>query len=140
MADKRLMRFGVSMEEKLLEQFDGWVERHDWSNRSEAIRDLVRDRLVEDEWQENVGEVVATLTFVYDHHVSDLQERLTRLQHRHDGLVLSAMHVHLDHDNCIEVLVMRGPGEHIQAMADRILGSRGVKHGKLVRTSLGGDL
>ena len=83
--------------------------------------------------------MVATLTFVYDHHVSDLQERLTRLQHRHDGLVLSAMHVHLDHDNCIEVLVMRGAGEHIQAMADRILGSRGVKHGKLVRTSLGED-
>ena len=140
MADKKLMRFGVSMEEKLLEQFDGWVEQHDWSNRSEAIRDLVRDRLVEDEWQERSGEVVASLTFVYDHHVSDLQERLTRLQHRHDGLVLSAMHVHLDRDNCIEVLVMRGSADHIQAMADRILGSRGVKHGKLVRSSLAGDL
>jgi len=136
----KLMRFGVSMEEELLARFDDWVGRHDWANRSEAIRDLVRDRLVEEEWLSGSQPVVASLTFVYDHHVSDLQDRLTRLQHRHHGLVQSALHVHLDHDNCMEVLVLRGPAGDIQALADRILGSRGVKHGRLVRSAVGADL
>ena len=80
------------------------------------------------------GEVVATLTFVYDHHVTDLQGRLTRLQHDHEGVVLSAMHVHLDHHDCLEVLVLKGPPQKIQKLSDLILGSRGVKHGGLVRT------
>lgn len=136
----KLVRFGVSMEEELLARFDAWVGQHGWANRSEAIRDLVRDRLVAQEWQVSQEPVIASLTFVYDHHVTDLQERLTRLQHKHHGLVLSAMHVHLDHDSCMEVLVMRGPGDQIQALADRILGSRGVKHGQLVRTSPGEQL
>lgn len=136
----KLMRFGVSMEADLLGRFDEWVGRHDWANRSEAIRDLVRDRLVGDEWRAGSQPVVASLTFVYDHHVSDLQDRLTSLQHRHHGVVLSALHVHLDHDNCMEVLVLRGPADDIQALADRILGSRGVKHGQLVRSAAGTDL
>jgi CopG family nickel-responsive transcriptional regulator len=136
----KLVRFGVSMEAELLERFDQWTSRHDWANRSEAIRDLVRDRLVQDEWRAGAEPVVASLTFVYDHHVSDLQERLTRLQHDHHGLVLSAMHVHLDHEHCMEVLVMRGSAAALQSLADRILGSRGVKHGQLARTTLGNRL
>ncbi len=136
----KLKRFGVSMENELLDQFDQWVGRHDWANRSEAIRDLVRDRLVADEWAAGDGPVVASLTFVYDHHVTDLQDRLTRMQHRHDGLVLSAMHVHLDHDNCMEVLVLRGTAGDVETLADRILGTRGVKHGRLVRSSAGDRL
>ena len=133
-------RFGVSMENGLLEEFDRWVGKHDWANRSEAIRDLVRDRLVAEEWAAGDLPVVASLTFVYDHHVLDLQERLTRKQHKRDGLVLSAMHVHLDHDNCMEVLVMRGAARDIEALADWILGTRGVKHGRLVRSSAGDRL
>ncbi|MFN2165415.1 MAG: nickel-responsive transcriptional regulator NikR [Anaerolineae bacterium] len=133
----KVKRFGVAMDDKLLERFDAWVDRHDWANRSEAIRDLVRDRLVQEEWQQGDGPVVATLTFLYDHHVSDLQERLTHLQHDHHTLVLSALHVHLDHDNCVEVLVLHGPAQQIESLADRILGARGVKHGQLVRTGSG---
>jgi CopG family nickel-responsive transcriptional regulator len=129
-----LMRFGVSIERDLLDRFDDWVDQHGWANRSEAIRDLIRDRLIEDSWRTKSESVVATLTFVYNHHTTDLQRRLTRLQHRHDGVVLSSMHVHLDHHDCIEVLVMKGLAEHIQALADGILGTRGVKHGALVRS------
>lgn len=129
-----LMRFGVSIERELLEQFDRWVDRHGWANRSEAIRDLVRDRLVEQSWHEATQPVVATLTFVYDHHTTDLQRRLTGLQHEHHGVVLSSLHVHLDQHDCIEVLVMKGPAESIQRLADGILGTRGVKHGRLVHS------
>jgi CopG family nickel-responsive transcriptional regulator len=136
----KLMRFGVSMDEELLERFDAWLELRGWANRSEAIRDLVRERLVEEAWQSGAEQVVATLTFIYDHHISDLQDRLTRLQHRQHSLVRCSMHVHLDHDNCLEVLVMHGAPADIQAMADRILGSRGVKHGQLVRSSEGQNL
>jgi CopG family nickel-responsive transcriptional regulator len=128
------------MEEGLLARFDSWISMHDGANRSEAIRDLVRDRLVDEEWSSGQDPVVASLTFVYDHHVSDLQENLTHLQHKHDGLVLSAMHVHLDHNNCIEVLVLKGPAAHIETLADKILGSRGVRHGQLTRTSRCGGL
>jgi len=129
-----LMRFGVSIERALLDRFDRWVERHGWANRSEAIRDLVRDRLVEESWHAAAQPVVATLTFVYDHHTTDLQRRLTRLQHDHHGVVLSSLHVHLDHHDCIEVLVMKGAAASIQELADGILGTRGVKHGRLVRS------
>ena len=128
-----LMRFGISIERDLLGSFDDWVRRHDCANRSEAIRDIIRDRLVQESWGGGEEEVVATLTYVYDHHVTDLQTRLTSLQHKHD-IVLSAMHVHLDHHDCIEVLVMKGRATEIHKMADMILGARGVKHGQLVRS------
>ncbi|MBN2498652.1 MAG: nickel-responsive transcriptional regulator NikR [Deltaproteobacteria bacterium] len=131
-----LMRFGVSMDEGLLERFDAWVDAHGWANRSEAIRDLVRRQLVDEEWNTAAGDVIATLTYVYDHHVTDLQERLTEMQHTHHGLVLSSMHVHLDHDHCVEVLVMHGPPADLRALADGILGAKGVKHGQLVRASM----
>jgi CopG family transcriptional regulator, nickel-responsive regulator len=129
-----LMRFGVSIERELLEHFDTWVGHHGWANRSEAIRDLIRDRLVDESWGSQNEDVTGTLTFVYDHHVTDLQARLTRIQHDHEGLVLSAMHVHLDHHKCIEVLVLKRAAADIQRLADTILGTRGVKHGALVRT------
>ena len=135
-----MTRFGVSMEQGLLERFDGWVNRHGWANRSEAIRDLVRDRLVQERWKAKGENVVATLTFVYDHHTADLQTRLTRLQHHFKGKVLSSLHVHLDHHNCIEVLVMRGRAPDIQKLAGTILGTRGVKHGQLVLGTLGTGL
>ena len=130
-----VVRFGVSIESDLLASFDAWVDKHGWANRSEAIRDLIRDRLVAESWSRSEEQVTASLTYVYDHHVTDLQARLTDLQHDHEGLVLSTMHVHLDHHNCIEVLVMKGAASRIQELADRILGARGVKHGALVRTT-----
>ena len=133
----RLVRFGVSMDSALLDSFDELIAAKGYANRSEAIRDLVRNRLVEEDWKGGSDPMVATLTFIYDHHVADLQDRLTHLQHEHDGLVLSALHVHLEHHNCIEVLVMKGSAEAIEQLSDGILGSRGVKHGQLVRSTAG---
>lgn len=134
MAD--LTRFGVSIDERLLQRFDRLIHEKGWGNRSEALRDLIRDRLVEQDWQDN-REVVGTITLVYDHHVRELPERLTELQHDHHESVLSSMHVHLDHHNCLEVIVVRGAAASISDLASHLIGARGVKHGKLVTSTTG---
>ena len=136
---KKLVRFGVSLDHHLLDDFDRLIERKNYTNRSEALRDLIRDNLVGQEWDEN-KETVGTITIVYDHHVHDLTERLTDIQHRSHRLVLSAMHVHLDHDHCVEVLVVRGKGADIKKVADTLIGTKGVKHGKLTMTTTGQGL
>lgn len=136
---KKLVRFGVSLDHHLLDDFDRLIERKNYTNRSEALRDLIRDNLVGQEWDEN-KETVGTITIVYDHHVHDLTEKLTDIQHRSHRLVLSAMHVHLDHDHCVEVLVVRGKGADIKKVADALIGTKGVKHGKLTMTTTGRGL
>ncbi|OLC40325.1 MAG: nickel-responsive regulator [Nitrospirae bacterium 13_1_40CM_4_62_6] len=136
---KKLVRFGVSLDHHLLDDFDRLIERKNYTNRSEALRDLIRDNLVGQEWDEN-KETVGTITIVYDHHVHDLTEKLTDIQHRFHRLVLSAMHVHLDHDHCVEVLVVRGKGADIKKVADTLIGTKGVKHGKLTMTTTGQGL
>ena len=136
---KRLVRFGVSLDHHLLDDFDLLIERKNYTNRSEALRDLIRDNLVGQEWDEN-KETVGTITIVYDHHVHDLTEKLTDIQHRFHRLVLSTMHVHLDHDHCVEVLVVRGKGGAIKKVADTLIGTKGVKHGKLTMTTTGQGL
>ncbi|MGH7167383.1 MAG: nickel-responsive transcriptional regulator NikR [Nitrospiraceae bacterium] len=136
---KKLVRFGVSLDHHLLDDFDRLIERKNYTNRSEALRDLIRDNLVGQEWDEN-KETVGTITIVYDHHVHDLTEKLTDIQHRFHRLVLSAMHVHLDHDHCVEVLVVRGKGADIKKVADTLIGTKGVKHGKLTMTTTGRGL
>ena len=134
-----LVRFGVSLEHPLLQAFDRLIRRKHYSNRSEAIRDLIRETLVEQEWGEN-KETVGTITMVYDHHVRDLTNKLIDLQHEHHGLVLSVMHVHLDAQHCIEVLVVRGKSSAVRSVADRLIGTKGVKHGKLTMTTTGKQL
>jgi CopG family nickel-responsive transcriptional regulator len=134
-----LVRFGVSVEQELLTQFDDVIARKGYTNRSEAIRDLIRDHLVGQEWDEN-KETVGTVTFVYDHHVRDLTHRLTALQHDYQHLIQSGMHVHLDHDHCLEVLVLRGKGSDIQRLSDALVSTKGVKHGKLTMTTTGKGL
>ena len=134
-----LVRFGVSLEHPLLQAFDRLIRRKHYSNRSEAIRDLIRETLVEQEWGEN-KETVGTITMVYDHHVRDLTKKLIDLQHEHHGLVLSVMHVHLDAQHCIEVLVVRGTSAAVRSVADRLIGTKGVKHGKLTMTTTGKQL
>ena len=130
-----LTRFSVAMDEDLLARFDSLVERRgDGRNRSEAVRDLVRDALVESEWRGSAGEIVGTITMVFDHHASDLSEKLDAVQHVHHDQIVSAMHVHLDAHNCLEVIVVRGASENVKAIADTLLGTKGVKHGKLVMT------
>ncbi len=135
----KLVRFGVSMDERLLKTLDKVVERRGYPTRSEAIRDLVRTEQVRDAWQKGEGAVVGTLTLIYDHHVRELNEHLVNLQHEHQKIVHSTMHVHLSHRMCLEVIVLRGRPRQIQRLADRLIAARGVKHGRLVATS-GEDL
>ena len=133
-----LVRFGVAMDEALLGRFDMLVSRRGTAaNRSEAIRDLVRDALVEAEWEESAEEIVGTVTMVFDHHANDLSERLDAIQHKHHDKVVSTLHVHLDAHNCLEVLVIKGASGDIRDIADALLGTKGVKHGKLVTTTTG---
>lgn len=134
-----LVRTGVSLERELLAKFDRAIGRKRYENRSEAIRDLIRDHLVGEEANRNV-EVVGTLTLVYDHHRPNLTEKLVEAQHHAGGKVLAATHVHLDHHNCVEVIIMRGRGGDLRDLANGILSLRGVKHGQLVITSTGRHL
>jgi CopG family nickel-responsive transcriptional regulator len=127
-------RFGVSIDKKTLERFDAFIKKHGYQNRSEALRDLMRERFVEEEWKAESGEAVATLTLVYDHSARQLSDKLTDLQHNFGSLIISTLHVHLDHHYCLEVLVMKGKTKDIKAASANLLATKGVLHGKLVKT------
>ncbi len=131
-----LVRFGVSIEAELLERFDQEIDKKGYSNRSEAIRDLIRDQIVTEEWASD-DETVGTITIVYDHHTRDLSANLTHLQHSFQGEIKSVLHIHLDHNNCLEVLVVAGKGQLLQHFADQLVSIKGVKHGKLTMTTTG---
>ena len=131
-----LARIGVSLESDLLQKFDQIISQKGYSNRSEAIRDLIRDRLVGVQIDQNKT-VVGTLTIVYDHHRPNLTETLVEAQHQLGGKVLSSMHVHLDHHNCLEVVVVKGRSREVRNFANGILSLRGVNHGQLVVSSAG---
>jgi CopG family transcriptional regulator, nickel-responsive regulator len=137
---RQLTRFGLAMDANLRAALDGWVTRRAYRNRSEAIRDLVRQGLVDAAWRAGTRETVATITLVYDHHTRLISGRLTAAQHRHYAHIISALHVHLDHDHCLEVLVARGKPRRLQALADRLIATRGVKFGRLTVASTGRDL
>jgi len=134
------VRFGISLDEKLLTSFDQLIEEKSYMNRSEAIRDLIRAALVEERSSSEEAESVGTVTLVYNHHVRDLSDKLTEHQHTHHDRIISALHVHLDPHNCLEVLVVRGKVREIRKIADELIGVKGVKHGKLVMTTTGEDL
>ena len=135
-----LSRIGVAIDSTLLKKFDQLIESRGYTNRSEAFRDLIRDELVEERWGHPESTVVGTVTLVYDHHVRMLNEKLTDMQHSHFQQILSTMHVHLDHDNCLEVLVVRGKASAVQKIADALISTKGVKHGRLTITSTGVEL
>jgi CopG family nickel-responsive transcriptional regulator len=130
-------RFGVSLGENLLAQFDRIIARKGYTNRSEAIRDLIRDSLVREQWKLGTDQVVGTLTLVYNHNVRDLSDKLTDLQHAHYKAIVSALHVHLDPHHCLEVLVLRGKAKELKSIADRLIGTRGVRHGTFSATAEG---
>jgi len=130
-----LIRFGVAMERPLLRRFDEVVKRRGYENRSEALRDLVRRELDRDAWQSG-KRTIATITIIYDHHVRELTERLTEIQHEHGGLIISSLHVHLDHHHCMEVIAAKGPARVLKAIADRLIGTRGVLSGDVVAAAL----
>jgi CopG family nickel-responsive transcriptional regulator len=134
------IRFGMSIDDQLLEQFDRLIERKGYMNRSEAVRDLIRSALVEQKWEAGDEETVGTVTLVYNHHVRDLSDRLTEQQHSHHDRIISALHVHLDAHNCLEVLVVRGKAREVKQIADGLIGVKGVKHGKLVMSTTGEEL
>jgi len=135
-----VVRFGVSLDEGLLEKFDQLIARKGYTNRSEAIRDLIRDSLVQAEWEVGVGETIGTITIVYSHHTREISDTLAHLQHQYYRSIVSTTHIHLDEHNCLEVLIVRGKGGEIEEISDRLIGARGVKHGKLSLTTTGKDL
>ena len=135
-----LSRIGVAIDRELLHKFDRLISQRGYTNRSEAFRDLIRDELVEKAWESPDSQVVGTVTLVYDHHVRLLSERLTDIQHDFHRSILSALHVHLDHDNCLEVLVVRGRSSEVRRVADTLISTKGVKHGRLTITTSGADL
>ncbi len=133
-------RFGVSIDPDLLATFDQQIKQAGYQNRSEAVRDLIRDYLVRQQWELPQTAVVGTITLVYDHHTSDIEHHLTHLQHEHAAHICCNTHVHLDEHNCIEVIIVQGSGAVIRSIADQLIASRGVKHGQLVCTTTGADL
>ena len=136
----KLTRFGVSLDEELLEPFDALCAVKGYSNRSEAIRDLIRKALVAEEWQQADGQGACTLTLVYDHHKNDLARRLTQMQHDEHDIIIATLHVHLDHHNCLEVLILKGEAARVRALADKLISCKGVKHGTFSGTTTGQDL
>ena len=135
-----LSRIGVAIDSELLERFDRLIARRGYTNRSEAFRDLIRDELVEVAWEAPEAQVVGSITLVYDHHVRLLNEKLTDMQHEFHRAILSTLHVHLDHDHCLEVLVVRGRAGALRKIADALIATKGVKHGRLTITASGAEL
>ena len=128
-------RITTSLDEALAQEFDALIERRGYRNRSEAVRDLLREHLETARQQESAagggGHCVANLSYVYNHHERDLAERLTTLQHGHHDLTVATMHAHLDHDNCLESVILKGPTDAVRAFADALVAERGVRHGQL---------
>lgn len=135
-----VIRFGVSIDDKLLKKFDSVIEEKGYVNRSEAIRDLIRDLLVREETSSPEMEVIGTLTIIYSHHESEISEKLNDIQHGFYVNIISTVHVHLDEHNCLEVLLLRGPRKTVQSIADHLLSVKNVRHGKLTVTTTGKDL
>jgi CopG family transcriptional regulator, nickel-responsive regulator len=130
-----LSRTGVSIDAGLLKQFDQSIQSRGYANRSEALRDLIRDHLVATSVLAPDAEVVGTVTLIYDHHSRLLPEKLTDIQHQHHEAIISTVHAHLDHDTCLEVVVVKGESKLIQTLADLLISTKGVQHGRLVMSS-----
>jgi CopG family transcriptional regulator, nickel-responsive regulator len=127
-----MQRITITIDDDLAAQFERLIRRQGYSNRSEAFRDLVRDRLATIDAEHPAGtHCFATLTYVYDHHERDLASRMTRASHADHDLAVATLHVHLDHDNCLETAVLQGPVDRVQAFADRVISQAGVRHGNL---------
>jgi len=130
-----LSRIGVSIDVDLLRRFDSYIADKGYENRSEAFRDLIRDRLVDSAVIGPNAFVVGSVTLIYDHHTRLLPEKLTDIQHEHHDIIISTMHAHLDHENCLEVIVLRGKSKDVQRLADRLISTKGVQHGRLIMSS-----
>ena len=132
-----LVRFGVSLDKDLLTDFDNLCAQNKYQNRSEAIRDLIRDRLVREEWAAPKGEVTGVITLVYDHHKRELVDSLINIQHDEQDTIIASQHTHLDHDNCLEVIIVKGQAPEAKKLAARLRSEKGVKHGEFIMTTTG---
>jgi len=128
------------MDDHLLDALDSMVESKGYPNRSEAIRDLVRQSMVDAEWSSEKGEIIGVLVIVFDHHRRELSSRLLRKEHDWEGKILSTLHLHLDHDNCLEVKVIRGDAGQVRSFCDELISMKGIKYGRLVKATSGGTL
>ncbi len=137
---EKLARFGISIPEELLKAFDEYIERKHYANRSEAIRDLIRQKLVEEEWKESKEEVVGVITYLYDHHKRELTDKLIEIQHNHYDKIITTQHIHVDHDRCLEAVLVKGKANEIKELADKIQAQKGVLHLNLALTTLGKSL
>jgi CopG family transcriptional regulator, nickel-responsive regulator len=131
-----LFRFGVSLDKSLLDKFDRYIRERNYSNRSEAFRDLIRQELIKKEWNEG-DDVAGAITLIYDHHRRDLLNKITDLQHDFQKVIISTQHIHLDHDNCLEIVAVRGKPTDVIRLADMLKSIKGVKHGTLNMSSTG---
>ena len=134
------VRFGVSLDAALLEKFDALCDRQGCPSRSEALRDIIRDTLVQDSLRSDTADAAGVLTLVYDHHVRDLSRKLNERQHDDYNVVVASLHVHLDHHHCLEILVLKGQAGQLRSLADQLRSIRGVKHGTFSITAIGADL
>lgn len=132
----KLVRFGVAMEDSLLREFDKYIQRKGYRNRSEAIRDMARNAMVQEAWEQEKGEVIAAVALVYDHEKRGLADRLTDLQHNAVPMIVSTLHVHLDERHCLEVIVLRGKASSVRKIANNLLAIKGVLHGGIVATGV----
>jgi len=137
---EKVERFSVSIETALLRAFDNYLRQAGYTTRSEGIRDLIRARIVEKEWQDPSAEVVGIITLVYDHHKRELTDKLTDLQHKFLKEIISTTHIHLDRHNCLEVVIVRGRANRISKIANTLISTTGVKHGRLMTTTTGRSL
>ena len=134
-----LKRFSVSLEDQLLRQFDRFMGAHRYVNRSEAVRDLIRKALVREDWEHD-RDVVGVISLVYDHHQRQLQDKLTEIQHAFHHDVISTTHIHLNHDDCLEVIIVRGKASRVRRLSDQLIALRGVKDGSLSMSGAGPHL
>ncbi|MBU1006337.1 MAG: nickel-responsive transcriptional regulator NikR [Candidatus Omnitrophica bacterium] len=131
-----LIRFGISLEKKLLEDFDKLIKSKQYSNRSEAIRDLIRDSMVKEEWKKGV-DVAGAISLVYDHHKRELLDMIVDIQHDYQDMIVASQHVHMDHNNCLEVIIVKGKPSGLTMLSDKLRAVKGVKHGSVSFTTLG---
>jgi CopG family nickel-responsive transcriptional regulator len=134
-----LIRFGVSLDKNLLDKFDNLIKNRRYTNRSEAFRDLIRQELLKKEWDED-REVAGAITFIYDHHKRDLLNRITDIQHDHQKIIVSTQHIHLDDNNCLEIVAIKGRSREVQRLADSLKAIKGVRHGTLSMSSTGREI
>lgn len=135
-----LIRFGISLPGPLLKEFDSYIQNENYTNRSEAIRDLIRNTMIKREWEETDHEVAGAIIFIYDHHVRELLKKITDIQHDYYKLIISSQHIHLDHDNCLEIVVVKGSSMEIQNLYKKIKSIKSIKHAELSMSSTGRNI